>query len=171
MAINIEELYLEAEADIKNSAYVEAYKKYESILYEEPDYAPAHNSMGWLLKNQFDDIEKAENHFLAAIRTRPLYPHPYFHYAVLLTDMERYAELEKHLNACLKIPTIEKSWVHARRGILKELQLQFEEAIKNYETAILTTLSDEKIKDYKADIERCKQKIELQEKKETSSNA
>jgi len=27
--MNIEETYLEAEADIKNSAYVEAYRKYE----------------------------------------------------------------------------------------------------------------------------------------------
>ncbi len=107
MAINIEEIYLEAEADIKNSAYVEAYKKYETILYEEPNYAPAHNSMGWLLKNQFDDLEKAENHFMAAMKSNPLYPHPYFHYAVLLTDMERYKDLEKHLDKCLKISTID----------------------------------------------------------------
>lgn len=161
--MNIEETYLEAEADIKNNAYVEAYRKYESILYEEPNYAPAHNSMGWLLKNQFDDMEKAENHFLAAMKASPLYPHPYFHYAVLLTDMERYKELEKHLDKCQKIATIEKSWVHARRGILNELQMQFEEAIKNYESAIRITLSDEKIKDYKADIERCKMKLELKQ--------
>jgi len=166
MAINIEEIYLEAEADIKNSAYVEAYKKYETILYEEPNYAPAHNSMGWLLKNQFDDLEKAENHFMAAMKSSPLYPHPYFHYAVLLTDMERYKELEKHLERCLKISTIEKSWVHARRGILNELQLRFDEAIKHYETAMLATLSDEKIKDYKADIERCRLKVELNNKKQ-----
>jgi tetratricopeptide (TPR) repeat protein len=165
MAINIEEIYLEAEADIKNSAYVEAYKKYETILYEEPNYAPAHNSMGWLLKNQFDDLEKAENHFMAAMKSNPLYPHPYFHYAVLLTDMERYKDLEKHLDKCLKISTIEKPWVNARFGILNELKQNFTEAIGFYEKAILTTLSDEKIKDYKADIERCKMKIELQQKK------
>jgi hypothetical protein len=144
---------------------VEAYKKYESILYEEPNYAPAHNSMGWLLKNQFDDLEKAENHFITAMKVSPMYPHPYFHYAVLLTDMERYKELGRHLEKCSRVATIEKSWVNARRGILNELQLQFDEAIKNYEAAILTTLSDEKIKDYKADIERCRMKSELKNKK------
>jgi tetratricopeptide (TPR) repeat protein len=63
MNANSEELYLEAEADIKNNHYAEAFKKYESILYEEPDSAQAHNSMGWLYKTQFDDYAKAENHF------------------------------------------------------------------------------------------------------------
>jgi hypothetical protein len=78
MAINVEEIYLEAEADIKSNAFAEAYKKQETILYEEPNYAPAHNSMGWLLKNQFDDLLKAEKHFQAAMKSNPLYPHPYF---------------------------------------------------------------------------------------------
>jgi len=44
MNANSEELYLEAEADIKNNNYAVAFKKYESILYEEPDSAPAHNA-------------------------------------------------------------------------------------------------------------------------------
>ena len=46
MNTNMEELYLEAEADIKNNNYAEVFKKYESILYDEPDSAPAHNSLG-----------------------------------------------------------------------------------------------------------------------------
>jgi len=55
--------------------------------------------------------------------------------------------------------------VNARSGILNELKQNFTEATGFYEKAILATLSDEKIKDYKADIERCKMKIELQQKK------
>ena len=86
MTTNSEELYLEAEADIKNNNYSEAFKKYESILYEEPDSAPAHNSMGWLYKTQFDDYAKAENHFQTAVKCDPLYPHSYFHIAALLMD-------------------------------------------------------------------------------------
>ena len=46
MNTNMEELYQEAEADIKNNNYAEVFKKYESILYDEPDSAPAHNSLG-----------------------------------------------------------------------------------------------------------------------------
>lgn len=157
----IEELYLEAETDIKNSNYVEAFRKYESILYEEPNHAPTHNSMGWLYKHQFDDYVKAENHFLTAIKGAPLYPHSYFHYAVLLTDMERYDELKRHLSNSLSVPTIEKSWVYCRFAIIEELQLNFKEAINYFEKAILTTLNEDKIKDYRQDADRCKMKIEL----------
>src|SRR6187549_1297302 len=98
MTTRTEELFLEAEADIRNSNYPEAFQKYEDILYEEPGYAPAHNSIGWIFKTQFDNYKKAELHFHAAIKADPNYPHPYFHLASLLLDQERFAELEKHLN-------------------------------------------------------------------------
>jgi len=155
---NIEELYLEAEADIKNNNYAEAFKKYESILYDEPASAPAHNSLGWLYKTQFDDYIKAENHFITAMKSDPLYPHPYFHFAALLMDMERWEELGKHLGKCLKVRTIEKSWVYGRYALIEEVKLNFEKAIYFFEKAILSSQNDEKIKDYKQDIERCEMK-------------
>jgi tetratricopeptide (TPR) repeat protein len=159
--MNIEELFLEAEADIKKNAHVEALRKYETIMYDEPDHAPTHNSLGWIYKTQFDDYRKAETHFKAAIKSDPNYPHPYFHYAVLLTDMERYDELKKHLEKCLTIPTIEKSWVYYRFAIAEELNMNFDTAISFFEKAILNSLNDEKIKEYHVDIERCKKKIEI----------
>ncbi|MFZ1529412.1 MAG: hypothetical protein WAT19_11700 [Ferruginibacter sp.] len=157
--MNTDELYLESEADIKNNLYAEAYRKCESILYEDPKHAPAHNSMGWLLKTQFDDYDRAENHFLTAMRCDPLYPHPYFHYSTFLTDLERFTDLEKHLERCLAVPTLEKSWIFSKRAIMEELRLHFEAAILNYEKAILSSLMDEKIKGYQEDIERCKLKL------------
>lgn len=159
--MNVDELYLESEADIKNSLFAEAYHKCESILYEEPKHAPAHNSMGWLLKTQFDDYDRAENHFLTAMRCDPLYPHPYFHYSTFLTDLERFDDLEKHLTKCLTIVTLEKSWIFGKWAIMKELKLNFEAAIFNYEKAILASLNDDKIKGYQEDIERCKLKLSI----------
>lgn len=159
--MNIEELFLEAEADIKKSAHVDALRKYETILYDVPTHAPTHNSLGWIYKTQFDDYKKAEVHFVAAMKSEPNYPHPYFHYAVLLTDMERYDELKKHLDKCLTIPTIEKSWVYYRFALAEELKMNFDTAISCFEKAILNSLSDDKIKDYHNDIERCKKKIEI----------
>lgn len=159
--MNIEELFLEAEADIKKSAHVDALRKFETILYDMPDHAPTHNSLGWLYKTQFDDYKKAEMHFKAAIKSDSNYPHPYFHYAMLLTDMERFKDLKKHLDYCLTIPTIEKSWVYYREGLAEELNMHFDEAIKYFERAILVSVHDEKIKDYRADIERCTKKIEM----------
>ena len=159
--MNIEELFLEAEADIKKNAHVDALRKFETILYDEPNHAPTHNSLGWLYKTQFDDYHKAEMHFRAAIKSDPSYPHPYFHYAVLFTDMERYEELKRHLSRCLNVPTIEKSWVYYRYAIAEELNMQFDAAITFFEKAILVSLNDEKIKEYRNDIDRCRKKIEL----------
>lgn len=157
----MEELYLEAEADIRNSSYVEAFRKYETILYEEPGNGPTLNSLGWLYKAQIEDYKKAEKFYLACISSSPNYPHAYINYAVLLTDMERYDELTTHLGRCLTVSTIEKSMVYLRFGIMEELKLNFKDAITNYEKAILMSLSDEKIKECQDHVARCNTKMEL----------
>jgi len=171
MNANSEEVYLEAEADIKNNRYADAFKKYESILYEEPDSAPAHNSMGWLYKAQFDDYAKAENHFLTAIKCDPLYPHSYFHIAALLMDMERFDELNLHLERCLRIRTIDKSWVYGRYAMSEELRKNYEKAIVYFEKAILASQNDEKIKDYRQDIERCQMKTDIYKRHQEQAGA
>ena len=86
MNSHLEELYLEAEADIKNDNYVEAFRKYESILSEEPTHGPTLNSLGWLNKTQIENYKKAESYYLACIKTNPSYPHAYQNYAVLFND-------------------------------------------------------------------------------------
>ena len=161
MTTKVEQLYLEAEADIRNSNYHEAFEKYETILYEEPGYAPAHNSMGWIYKTQFDDYAKSENHFKAAIQADNLYPHPYFHLSSVYFDLDKFDDLKKHLNKCLTVATIEKAWIHYRFGMIEETLCKYDDAIKHYQNAILNSFNNEKITDYKADIERCNTKLEL----------
>ncbi|MDB5202037.1 MAG: hypothetical protein JWQ27_1446 [Ferruginibacter sp.] len=170
--MNIDELYLESEADIKNSMYVDAFRKCESILYEDPRHAPAHNSLGWLFKTQFDDYERAENHFVTAIKSDPLYPHPYFHYATFLTDLERYDDLDRHLQKCMTVVTLEKSWIYGKQAIRQELQMNIPAAIRQYELAILCCVNDDKIKTYQEDIDRCKMKMDIlnREEEEKESN-
>ena len=161
MTTKVEQLYLEAEADIRNSNYHEAFEKYETILYEEPGYAPAHNSMGWIYKTQFDDYAKSENHFKAAIQADNLYPHPYFHLSSVYFDLDKFDDLKNHLNKCLTVYTIEKAWIHYRFGMIEETLCKYDDAIKHYQNAILNSFNNEKITDYKADIERCNTKLEL----------
>lgn len=164
MHTKLEELYLEAEADIRNNSYVEAFRKYETILYDEPGNGPTLNSLGWLYKTQIEDYKKAEKFYLACMNSNPSYPHAYINYASLLTDMERFDELEKHLHKCLGIPTIEKSVVYLRFGIMYELKLDLDKAINAYEKAMIMTLSDDKIKDYQENINRCNTKREIRER-------
>ena len=161
MNSQLEELYLEAEADIRNNNYAEAFRKYESILLEEPGNGPTLNSLGWLCKTQIDDYSKAESYYAACIKSNPLYPHAYNNYATLLTDMERFEELTELLQKCFEVATIEKSWVYLKFGLMEELKLNFKEAISSYEKTILVTLIDDKIKEYTEHINRCKRKIEL----------
>jgi hypothetical protein len=71
------EIYLDAENDVKNNNFTEAFKKYESILFDEPGNAATHNSLGWIYKTQMDNYEKGENHYLAAIKSQPGYPYAY----------------------------------------------------------------------------------------------
>ncbi len=161
MNSHLEELYLEAEADIKNGNYVEGFRKYEIILLDEPSNGPTLNSLGWLSKTQIEDFTKAEAYYKASIASDSKYPHSYLNYATLLTDMERFEELQEHLQTCFRIPTIEKSWVFMKLGLMEELKLNFKEAIAYNEKAILTALNDDKIKEYQENIDRCKNKIEL----------
>jgi hypothetical protein len=41
---------------------------------------------------------------------------------VLLMDMERLDELQQHLEKCIRIRTIDKSWVYGRFALLEELR-------------------------------------------------
>lgn len=161
MNTRTEELYLEAEADIRSSNFHEAFRKYEEILYEEPDYAPAHNSLGWIYKTQFENFQKAEVHFKAAIASDPLYPHPYFHMASILVELERFEELREFLDRCLGIRTLDKSWVYFRYGMVAELRGQFSEAMDWYRKALLQTMNNDKVRDYQTDIERCQTKMNI----------
>ena len=154
------EVYLDAENDLKNNNYTEAFKKYENILFDEPGNAATHNSLGWIYKTQMDNYEKAENHYRAAINSEPNYPYAYANYAMLLMDQGRYTEMEKLVKKALKIATTDKSTLYCRLAVANELQLKFDDAIAFYEKAILFTLNDEKIKSYKTDIERVEEKRE-----------
>lgn len=158
------EVYLDAENDVKNNNYTEAFKKYESILFDEPGNAATHNSLGWIYKTQMDNYEKAENHYLAAIKSEPHYPYAYINYAILLMDLERFAEMEKLIEKALKIATTDKSTLYCRLALANEMQLKFDEAIACYEKAILYCLNDDKIKSYRTDIERVEEKKQIAKK-------
>ncbi len=123
------EVYLDAENDVKNNNYTEAFKKYESILFDEPGNAATHNSLGWIYKTQMDNYAKAETHYLAAIKSEPDYPYAYINYATLLMDQERFADMEKLISRALTVAATDKSTLYWRLALANEMQLKFDEAI------------------------------------------
>jgi tetratricopeptide (TPR) repeat protein len=158
---HIEDLYLESDLAIKNGNYAEAKNLLENILSEEPNYSLAHNSLGWIYRTQFDDYATAENHYLAAIRFCPEYPHAYWNYVYLLTDMERFNELEGMLYRCLKVAMINKAQVYNQFGLMYEFQEQYPQAIENYRKAMRVSVNDDKIEEYRKSISRCELKAEM----------
>ncbi len=161
MTHRLEELYLEGEQAIKNGDFVEALHKLEEMLNEDPQSCRAHNSLGWLYKTQLDDYDRAETHYKMCIKYAPNYPHAYWNYVYLLTDLERFTEAVELMKHALGIPSVDKPSVHNRLGMIHEMQGMYEEAIGYYKQAIRLSLNSEFIEDSKRNIERCEYKISL----------
>lgn len=88
--------------------------------------------------------KKVENHYKAAIKYGPEYPYPYYNLIYVWTEQERFEEMERFMNDCLKIPIIDKSTIYNRFGVMEEFKGNFSKAIENYKKAIKICLNDEK---------------------------
>jgi len=163
MKTDFEELYLQSEQAIKDGDLIRAKSLIEHMLMEDPRSAIAHNSMGWFYRVQFEDYQKAELHYKAAIRFNPDYPHAYWNYANLLMDLERFDELDQLMNKAMALPSLNKSMILNQLGEMRELQGQFEEAIELYKSAIRRSVKNEQIEQFWDSIERCEEKLRIDE--------
>jgi len=155
---HLEDSYLEAEEAIRNGNYLQAKHLLESVIFEEPDFVPAHNSLGWIYKTQLDDYERAENHFLKAIKSNRNYPHTYNNLFSLYTNLEEWAKIKSLADKALKVPSVDKALVYYRLGIAEEFQLHYDEAIVFYKNALQRCLNFDTLEDYKKAIENCEYK-------------
>ena len=162
MLTDIEELFLEAERELKNENYLEAKKLYEQVLQDSPEYAAAHNSLGWLYYSKFENMRIAENHYRAGIAFDKFYPHCYWNLVDIMIDEKRWDEVVKFINEiCLNVVTLGRSQCYGKLGIIEELRYNYDKAIQNYILAIKNTCSNERIEDLKKDIARVEYKKEL----------
>lgn len=158
---NWEDIYLEAEEAIRNSNYLQAKQLLENIIHDEPGTAQAHNSLGWLYRTQFDDYDRAENHYKAAISSKPEYPHAYLNLMILYTHQEQWEKIKKVAERAITKPLVDKSLVNYRLGIVQEYLQDFEGAIHYYKKAIKLCLNFESVEDYKKAITNCEYKATL----------
>lgn len=163
MTGDFEDLYLQSEQAIKDGDLIRAKQLIENMLQEEPRSAIAHNSMGWFYRVQFEDYSKAEMHYKNAIRFNPDYPHAYWNYAFMLTELERFEELEKLLDRCLRVPSISKALIYNQLGEMRELQGRYPEAISSYREAIKRSVKNDQIEQYWESIKRVEEKIGMDE--------
>ncbi len=159
--LEYEDMLFEADDLIRNNRIAEAVGLLEGIIAQVPDFGKAYNHLGWIFETKLKDYHKAEDMYKQCIAYNPEYPPVYLNLSIVLSSLEKYEELEKHLNKALGIPGVDKSTIHNEFGILRELQLNFNEAITHFKDAIRYCLNDTNLETYSKSIDRCRRKREI----------
>lgn len=154
-----DQLFFEADNKIKQGLFAEAKTLFEKAIAVHPQHGRSHNHLGWLYETKYQDFTKAEEHYKKAIEYAPEYPAGYSNYAVLLSTLERYEELQKHLEKALTVPGINKETMYNEYGIMYERQGKLNEAIEAYTKALNYSLTEQGVTGYKNAIARCKTKM------------
>ena len=157
----LEELLNQANTDIKNGAFDEATNKLEKIIDIDPDFGKAYNHMGYLYEVKFKEFEKGETLYKICLEKSPMYPPVYYNYAVLLSTLGKYEELEELLNTAITIPGITKAIIYNEYAIMYEQQGKLDQAIEFYKKCALDTLDKGVLDSAKGSIDRCKLKKEM----------
>lgn len=157
----LEELFNQADLDIKDGLYEAAVKKLEDILVENPNYGKAYNHLGWMYETKFRDLTKAEEFYKKALEKAPNYPAIYTNYSILLSTLGKYQELELLLNQAMVTPGVDKANISNEFGIMYEQMGNFSKAIENYTNCAKMTLAKDTMDRAMTSIERCKTKMSL----------
>jgi Tfp pilus assembly protein PilF len=156
-----DEKFLEADLLIKETKVSDALALLNEILEDYPDYGKAHNHLGWIYETKLTDYKRADEHYRMAVKFSPEYPSVYYNYAILLSTLQRFDELEQLLAKALAIPGINKGTIHNEYGIMYESQGKYDDAIKHYKEYIKNLFDAKTIETASASIDRCKKKKEL----------
>lgn len=157
----LEEMLHQANEDIRNGYYDAATNTLEKIIDMDPNFGKAYNHLGYLYEVKFKEYEKGETLYKLCLEKSPMYPSVYYNYAVLLSTLGKWDELEELLETALTIPGITLSTIYNEYGIMYEQQEKFEKAIEYYKNGALKSLDKNMITRAKDSIERCKMKKEL----------
>ncbi len=159
--IKLEELFYAADKEISNGNFTSAVEKLENILVEDPKFGKAYNHLGWLYETKFKDLDKAKEFYTKAVEFSPNYTSAYYNFAILLSTLGHYDELQMILAQALTVPGIDKGRINNEYGIMHEQMGDFENAIKYYRECIKFSLNNDEVDRVKNAIERCKSKIDI----------
>ncbi|GDX47823.1 hypothetical protein LBMAG25_06410 [Bacteroidota bacterium] len=159
--IKYEELLSQADLDFKEGYFQEAIDKLESIIEEEPTFGKAYNHLGWYYETKAKDYSQAERYYKLAIDHAPDYVAVYYNYAILLSNLRRFTELDTLLKKALDIKGIDQSTIYNEYGIMHELNEDLQTAIEYYTKCAKSTLNNDVLNRAKDSIQRCKTKLEL----------
>lgn len=157
----LEELFTQADLDIKDGYFEAAFKKLEDILVEEPTFGKAYNHMGWMYETKFRDYAKAEEFYQKALDCSPEYTPIYSNYSILLSTLGKFDKLQVVIEKGLQIPGVDKANLYNEKGIMLEQQGRLMEAKEAYRTCAQMTLNKDTLNRAIDSISRCETKMTL----------
>lgn len=153
-------LYYESDQALENNDIERAVYLLDEILSENPKHSQAHNSLGWINRFKFSDVEKAEYHYKLAIQFNPSNGDPLINYIFLLRDQNRLSELYEYLQKAENTDQVNKKTLFDEFGTYYELKQDYKKAIENYKKAIAYAYGDD-IDSLKSHIKRCRNKMNI----------
>jgi len=161
LQFRMDDKFFEADLLIKENRIGEALRLLNEIITEMPNYGRAHNHIGWIYETKYSDYSCAEKHYKAALEFNPEYIAIYYNFAILLSTLNKYDELEALLQKALQVPGINKATIYNEYGIMLEAQAKYKEAIESYRNYIRYLYDNKLIDVAKSSIDRCQSKIDL----------
>lgn len=154
----MEEMLDKANLEIKNGKYEVASNILEKMIELDPNYGKTYNHLGYLYQAKFKEYEKGETLYKLCLEKSPMYPSIYYNYAILLSTLGKYDELQELLDTAMNIPGIAKATIFNEYAIMYEQQGKLDEAIAHYKKAGMNTLDKNVLDRAKTSIERCNSK-------------
>lgn len=154
-----DQLFFEADEKIHQGQFAEAKTLFEKSIEIDPKHGRSYNHLGWIYETKYQDLGKAEEYYKKSMELSPEYTAGYSNYAIVLSKLERYDELTKHLEKAMQVPGINKETLYNEYGIMYERTGKLNEAIEAYTKAMHYTLSEQAVTSYKTAMNRCKAKM------------
>lgn len=149
---------------------------YESLSYAlayDDENPAAHCLMGKLQMEYFKSLQDAEASFEQALAANIGYLETYYPYIYCLIELEKYKKANNFIEFALKQKSVNKAWVFELEAQLNEAQMEFKEAIKSLEIALLHVKNDDdedRITRFKSRLEK-KLKLKQQTKKKKGATS
>ena len=161
---NPEDTLFEVDALIAEERIVEAKDMLFDVLLDYPDYAKAHNHLGWIYHYKMTNYSKAEQHYKLALKYGKNYHSPYGNYAYFLIDQGDYKGMIAFGTEALKQSAADKGTIYNQLGKAYELTSELETAYLNYKKAIMHSTAANYIEEMQASLHRVKTKMNFLQK-------
>ena len=101
----------------------------EQIISEDPCFAKAHYLLGLILFENLNDIDKARQHAILAIKHDPDNPLGYYLYCDILMANRELEEMKSILKGVANLEEKDKAYLQHKLACVYELKQQYENAI------------------------------------------